>query len=79
MPHRISKKNDEQGEMDWGGPFNLFGLQAAALYPWKFQVDRHKIDSPCAFILPMVRQWLINAGCERIFMVNNESERELMS
>ena len=29
-----------------------------------------KIDSPYANI-PMVRQWLINAGCERIFMVNN--------
>ena len=29
-----------------------------------------KIDSPYANI-PMVRQWLLNAGCERIFMVNN--------
>ena len=29
-----------------------------------------KIDSPYANI-PMVKQWLINAGCERIFMVNN--------
>ena len=27
-------------------------------------------DSPYANI-PMVKQWLINAGCERIFMVNN--------
>ena len=29
-----------------------------------------KTDSPYANI-PMVRQWLINAGCERIFLVNN--------
>ena len=29
-----------------------------------------KIDSPYAN-MPMVRQWLINAGCERIFMINN--------
>ena len=31
-----------------------------------------KIDSPYANI-PMVRQWLINAGCHRIFLVNNET------
>ena len=29
-----------------------------------------KIDSPYANI-PMVRQWMINAGCERIFLINN--------
>ena len=29
-----------------------------------------KIDSPYANV-PMVRQWMINAGCERIFLVNN--------
>lgn len=29
-----------------------------------------KIDSPFANI-PMVRNWLINSGCERIFEVNN--------
>ena len=29
-----------------------------------------KIDSPYANI-PMVRQWLINIGCERIFLINN--------
>ena len=28
------------------------------------------MDSPYANI-PMVRQWLINAGCERIFLINN--------
>lgn len=29
-----------------------------------------KIDSPFANI-PMVRQWMINSGCDPIFMVNN--------
>ena len=29
-----------------------------------------KIDSPYANV-PMVRQWMLNAGCERIFLVNN--------
>lgn len=29
-----------------------------------------KVDSPFANI-PMVRQWLINSGCERVFPVNN--------
>ena len=29
-----------------------------------------KIDSPLANV-PMVRQWLDDAGCERIFLVNN--------
>ena len=28
------------------------------------------MDSPYANI-PMVRQWLVNAGCERIFLINN--------
>ena len=31
-----------------------------------------KIDSPYANI-PMVRQWLINSGCDPIFLVNNET------
>jgi len=29
-----------------------------------------KIDSPYANV-PMVRQWLENANCERIFLINN--------
>lgn len=39
-----------------------------------------KIDSPYANV-PMVKQWLNDAGCERIFLVNNktgEGVRELM-
>ena len=31
-----------------------------------------KVDSPHANI-PMVRQWMENMGCERIFMVNNKT------
>ena len=33
-----------------------------------------KVDSPYANI-PMVRQWLINAGCERIFLINNVTRK----
>ena len=51
-------------------PFNLFGdsLHAFILRPLIGVIT--KTDSPYANI-PMVRQWLLNAGCERIFLVNN--------
>ena len=51
-------------------PFNLFGegLHSFILRPL-IGVST-KIDSPYANI-PMVRQWMENAGCERIFLVNN--------
>lgn len=51
-------------------PFNLFGanLQSFILRPLIGIIT--KIDSPYANI-PMVRQWLVNAGCERIFLINN--------
>lgn len=51
-------------------PFNLFSdsLRAFILRPLIGIIT--KVDSPYANI-PMVRQWLINAGCERIFLVNN--------
>ena len=51
-------------------PFNLFGegCQSFILRPLIGIIT--KIDSPYANI-PMVRQWLENAGCERIFLVNN--------
>lgn len=29
-----------------------------------------KTDSPYANV-PMIKQWLLNAGCDRIFLVNN--------
>lgn len=51
-------------------PFNLFSasLRSFILRPLIGIIT--KIDSPYANI-PMVRQWLINAGCERIFLINN--------
>lgn len=62
-------------------PFNLFGasLHSFILRPIIGIIT--KIDSPYANI-PMVRQWLENIGCERIFMVNNvtkEGIEELMA
>ena len=51
-------------------PFNLFSpsLRSFILRPLIGIIT--KIDSPHANI-PMVRQWLTNAGCERIFLINN--------
>lgn len=51
-------------------PFNLFGscLHSFILRPLIGIIT--KIDSPYANI-PMVKQWMINAGCEQIFLVNN--------
>ena len=51
-------------------PFNLFGDSSRAFIQRPLIGIITKIDSPYANI-PMVRQWLLNAGCERIFMVNN--------
>lgn len=51
-------------------PFNLFGDSSRAFIQRPLIGIITKVDSPYANI-PMVRQWLINAGCERIFMVNN--------
>lgn len=51
-------------------PFNVFSasLRSFILRPLIGVIT--KIDSPYANI-PMVRQWMINAGCERIFMIDN--------
>ncbi len=62
-------------------PYNLFSpsLRSFILRPLIGIIT--KIDSPHANI-PMVRQWLVNAGCERIFMINNvtrEGIPELMA
>lgn len=62
-------------------PFNLFSasLRSFILRPLIGIIT--KIDSPYANI-PMVRQWMMNAGCERIFLINNvnrEGIGELMS
>lgn len=51
-------------------PFNLFcdGSHSFIQRPLIGVIT--KIDSPYANI-PMVRQWLTNIGCERIFLVSN--------
>lgn len=51
-------------------PFNLFSenLSSFILRPLIGIIT--KIDSPYANI-PMVRQWMENAGCQHIFLVNN--------
>lgn len=51
-------------------PFNLFGpsLRSFILRPLIGVIT--KIDSPYANI-EMVKQWMTNSGCERIFMINN--------
>lgn len=53
-------------------PYNLFSpcLRTFILRPLIGIIT--KTDSPYANI-PMVEQWMINAGCERIFYVNNVS------
>ena len=51
-------------------PFNLFSasLRSFILRPLIGVIT--KIDSPYANI-EMVKQWMINVGCERVFMINN--------
>lgn len=51
-------------------PFNLFSASLRSFIFRPLIGIITKIDSPYANI-PMVSQWLINAGCERIFLVNN--------
>lgn len=61
-------------------PFNLFGPGGRSFILRPLIGIITKIDSPYANI-PMVRQWLENAGCERIFLINNitrEGIEELM-
>ena len=61
-------------------PFSLFSSSSHCFILRPLIGIITKTDSPYANI-PMVRQWLINAGCERIFEVNNvtrEGITELM-
>lgn len=61
-------------------PFNLFGASCQSFILRPLIGIITKIDSPYANI-PMVRQWLENAGCQRIFLVNNvtrEGIKELL-
>lgn len=61
-------------------PFSLFGPGGRSFILRPLIGIITKIDSPRANV-PMVRQWLENAGCERIFLINNvtrEGIEELM-
>lgn len=51
-------------------PFNLFGDSSRAFIQRPLIGIITKIDSPYANI-PMVKQWMVNSGCERIFLVDN--------
>lgn len=51
-------------------PFNLFSPSTRSFILRPLIGIITKIDSPYANV-PMVKQWLLNAGCERIFLVNN--------
>ncbi len=51
-------------------PFNLFGASLRSFVQRPLIGIITKIDSPYANV-PMVRQWMDNAGCERVFLVNN--------
>ncbi len=51
-------------------PFNLFGASSHCFIQRPLIGIITKVDSPYANI-PMVRQWMANSGCERIFEVNN--------
>ena len=48
-------------------PFSLFGYGSNAFILRPLIGIITKIDSPYANV-PMVRQWMLNAGCERIFL-----------
>lgn len=61
-------------------PFSLFGSSSRCFIQRPLIGIITKTDSPYANV-PMVRQWLTEAGCERIFEVNNvtrEGIHELM-
>ena len=51
-------------------PFNLFGANCQSFILRPLIGIITKIDSPYANI-PMVTEWLHNAGCHRIFLINN--------
>lgn len=53
-------------------PFSLFGscLHSFIMRPLIGVIT--KTDSPYANV-PMVKQWLVEAGCERIFLINNKT------
>ena len=57
-------------------PYNLFSpcLRTFILRPLIGIIT--KTDSPYANV-PMIKQWLLNAGCDRIFLVNNVTRQRI--
>ena len=53
-------------------PFSLFSASSHCFIQRPFIGIITKVDSPYANV-PMIRQWMINAGCERVFVVNNKT------
>lgn len=51
-------------------PFTLFSPSSRSFIARPYIGIITKVDSPYANV-PMIRQWMIDAGCERIFEVNN--------
>ena len=62
-------------------PYNLFGASLHTFIQRPLIGIITKTDSPYANV-PMIRQWMEDAGCDRIFLVNNVSREgidELMA
>lgn len=53
-------------------PFSVFEPNCQAFTDRPLIGIITKIDSPFANV-PMVTQWLVNSGCERVFTVNNKT------
>ena len=53
-------------------PFSVFEPNCQAFTARPLIGIITKIDSPFANV-PMVTQWLVNSGCERVFAVNNKT------
>ncbi len=53
-------------------PFNLFSASSHCFILRPLIGIITKVDSPYANV-PMIKQWMQNAGCERIFIVNNKT------
>ena len=51
-------------------PYNLFGCSLHSFILWPLIGIITKTDSPNANV-PMIKLWMENAGCDRIFLVNN--------
>ena len=74
--HKTQYTNTNEDTIDSPGEYAESKHFSVGLACFSFEADVigiiTKVDSPHANI-PMVRQWMENMGCERIFMVNNKT------